>query len=330
MPTVQWQEIPYALETPYGAGAAGLPFGAFLPIVNPVTGFNSLTGPQWILQPGGCLMGAGKRLARDNRPQLPGEIVHRKYRTGLVTQLSLLAVNATSAPGPSGPEAQIPAQVPPACDEDLVDLFDTLMAHLHSIENADGRLTWLPSGKQARMVLAARWLGADAGGGGVTGVQTTVEDQIYTTAQIALLSPFPYAMDAAEIVTCMGGATPHCSGSPDTVTVTNQGTSEFWPVFRVYGPTSGFEIQRTSALTGLTESLTYTTAYPGAPAVPSGRFVEFDFFRETAYIDGNQANAKAGIDVLNSDFWALEVGANEITIFGSTAADMHWQSAYTG
>lgn len=325
MPNVQWSDIPFALETPEGSGADALAFNPFLDITNPVTHFSRIAGPQWILLPEKCQAGSAKRVARDNTPQKGGEVIHRKFKAGLVIQLGLLAVNVKSAPALPGS-----VEYEPACDADLVDLFDLLIGHLDSIENADGRLTWAPSGKPARMMDAARWLGPEGGGAGAfTSVLTEIDTVVFTAAQFALLCPFPYAMDAAQTITCVGGPTPNCSGSSSVAVATNNGTTGFYPVLRVYGPSSSFQIVRTSILTGETQSFVYEASLPRASSIPSGEFIELDFFRETAYFNGSGANAKPGIDVLNSDFWALEKGDNILAITGATA-DVFWQPAWAG
>lgn len=326
MPTVQFDDIPFALETPAGDGADALVFNGYRPQVNPITSQNLQTGPQWILEQSGSAMGAAKRLARDGMPQKPGEIIHRKYRTGVAAQLRALAVDVkagiTAAP--------TTVEIAPACDEDLVDLFDLLSQHLHSIENADGRLTWLPSNKADRMLDFVRWIGADAGGGGgFQSITTERESVVFTGIQFGLLTPFPYGLDRAQVTTCLGGATPNCSGSPSTVLITNTGSSEMWPVIRVYGPFSSFQIDRESTVTGITQSFIWSDAFPGAPTIGTSHFLELDFFRETAYVDADQANAKPGIDIPNSDFWPLEIGDNILTIAGASA-DVFWQNAYTG
>jgi hypothetical protein len=56
--------------------------------------------------------------------------------------------------------------------------------------------------------------------------------------------------------------------------------------------------------------------------------VEFDFFRNTAYLNGAGANRKASIDIELSDFWLLEAGvANTIEITGADA-DLLLNHAY--
>lgn len=320
MPTVQWQQIPFALETPAGGGGQALPFNAFIAAENPVTALSAQTGPQWMLVQDGCQAGSAKRVARDNSPQKGGEIVHRKYRTGLVMQLQAIAVNVTVADYNDDGSGDV--RFEPACDDDLVDLFDLLMLHLSAIENSDGRLTWLPSGKIARMQDASRWLGSDGqGGAAFTAVNIEFEDETFVAAQFALLCPFPYAMDAPQTTTALGGSTP--------VVVNNDGTSEFFPVIQVFGPTSAFEIRRTAARDGSVLSMFYSAAFPLANPIPSGQFIEFDFFREVAYFNGDGANAKPGIDVENSDFWSLLPGDNTVEVFGASA-QMLWQPAWTG
>ncbi len=66
---------------------------------------------------------------------------------------------------------------------------------------------------------------------------------------------------------------------------------------------------------------------PGANAIPGGHYAELDCFGNTFYLDGNQANQDAGISQLESEYFVLVPGDNDITIAGATT-DVLWQAAW--
>lgn len=308
MANVQWREIPFFLN-------AVAPDGD-LSVAQPQVAFNPLMlgndGPQWLVDPDNCQCGAGMRVTRDSVPQSGGDIMHKHFKTGFVFQMAAIAAVIKGAVSGEGGEIS-----GPVCGSDLVDMFDNLMFTLNAMQNVDGNLIWQPTGHPDRAMYSARWLGADGSGGtGFTAVETERDDEIFVGITFALLSPFPYAMDAAQTTTPLGGSSP--------VTITQGGTVEFFPVIRVFGPTSAFVLHNNT--TG--ELLSYSAAFPGASAIPPGQYIEFDFFRNTAYFNGDGANAKPGIDVLNSDFWSLIPGDNELECDGASA-DLLWQNAYS-
>jgi hypothetical protein len=325
MPNIQWNDIPFCLISPQG----NLPFNALNSVANPVTTLSAQPGKQWILLTEGCQAGSAKRVARDNSPQKGGEIVHRKFKAGMVFQLKMIATNVVDTG--SGAEG---LNMTPACGSDLVDLFDLLLLHLNSIENSDGRLVWTNTGKTPRMMLDCRWLGdSGTGGGAFTSVVTEPDTTVFTAAEFALLSPFPYVMDYPQTCTLLPGATP--------VTVNNTGNTDYFPVIHVVGPAASFDLINNT--TGL--ALHWDSSLPGATPLAAGRAIEFDFFREIAY-DGaytgaavcpelpgqgpfTGTNMKPGINILTSDFWPIVPGNNSIQCNGA-AATMLWQPAYTG
>lgn len=321
MPNVQWNDIPFLMISP----------NATLIDINPLHGVISPSagdtfGPQWILIGDGCTAGAAKRVVRDNTPQKPGEIIHHKYKTGVVFQLTMIAcdVQETAVGDDAGQEMK------PVCGSDLVDLFDKLMLALDGMENADGRLVWTPTGHVSRMLDSARWLGSDSSGGGAQSLATSIVNETFTQVQFSLLSPFPYAMDYAQVVTPLDAI--------GTGTITNAGTADFYPVILVDGPATSIQIDVVSFGPPLTGTNFYwNTSFPGSIPIPAGQTVEFDFFRETAYMGptGSGAydvtNMKPGIDVLNSDFWTLKPGVNTVFLTGDApSGQMLWQNPYGG
>lgn len=299
---LEWDN-PWELQTPQGT----LPLNAIASSGTTPLGY-------YMLDPSKCAAGAGRRITRSSIPQAGGEITHRKFKTGYVVELH---VQLWEAIGDAGV---------PACGSVLREMGDLLELHLNSIENDDGRLVWTPSASPAindRMVDKARILGpSGSGDSGFVGVTVEKDPEgPLVVVTFALLSPLPYAMDAPQTTTNLGGSTP--------VTVTNDGNVEFFPVFKVYGATSSFTLVNNSNLdeAGNPKQFVYSAALPGALSIAGGDYAEIDTFRNTVYLNGNSSNLKPGIDIPTSDFWGLVPGDNDIEIFGASA-DMLWQAGW--
>ncbi len=66
-------------------------------------------------------------------------------------------------------------------------------------------------------------------------------------------------------------------------------------------------------------ALIYDSGLPGGVAIPSGHFVEVNFFTGSAFLDGSGANRKAAVDLRFSEFFPLVPGDNNLSIFGASA-----------
>lgn len=274
----------------------------------------------YILDRTRCSAGVARRITRTNLPQADGEITHRKFKAGFVLELNVQFWET------------IGSEAVPACGGTLREMGDLLDLHLNAIENADGRIQWEPTTWPGtgptlgqRMVDKCRALGPSGQGGDSGFVSVVVEHDAegpLVNATFALLSPLPYAMDVEQITTHM------TTGA----TLTNLGTTNFFPVMQVHGPATGFAITNTSVTDefGNELSLVYDSTLPGAVPIASGHYAEIDFFRQTIYLDGHFANLKAGINVTLSDFFPLVPGANVLAVapYAGTGIDVLWQSAY--
>lgn len=267
-----------------------------------------------------CSAGAARRVTRTNLPQADGEITHRKFKSGQVIELNVQFWQTIG-------EGAVPAK-----GGTLREMGDLLDLHLNAIENADGRLMWEPTSWPSsgpvlseRMVDKIRSLGPS--GQGDSGFVSVIVEQDaespLVVATFALLSPLPYSMDVTQTTTHM------TSGA----TLTNGGTTDFFPVMQVHGPASSFVITNNSVTdeAGNVLSLVYDDTLPGAVAIGSGHYVEIDFFRQTMFLDGHFTNLLAGLDVTLSDFFPLAPGDNVLTVgggYGGTGIDVLWQNAY--
>lgn len=298
MVTVEW-DVPFILSSPYG----DLPFNTLASNGTTPVGY-------YLLDSTACMAGTARRVTRTNIAQAGGEITHKKYRSGYAMELTAQLWETSGIDGK------------PAEKSVLREMADFLMLHLNALDNEDGRIRWAPSGANERMLDRVRMLGPSIDGAG-SSVSVVVSKDAATplrTVTFALLSPFPYAMDYAEI------DTPIADGA--SVALDNIGNSEFWPVIKVHGPTSAFSLINNDVLGDDGEALqiVYDATLPGAVPIESGHYAEIDCFRNTVYLDGDGANLKPGIDILQSDFWPLVPGSNTITVGANI--DILWQSAY--
>lgn len=262
--------------------------------------FNAESGGYfYVLDATACDAGAGVRVTKDNVPQGDGSILHRRFFEGYEVRLTVQYYETAD---------QI------ACDEVAVDMHDNLMKILRPLTKEDGRFYFTPPGQNQRMFDSIRLLER---------AQVAPQESTLIVVRFGLDTPFPYAINAAETTTDF-------SGSNTTQILTNTGTAPFYPVWKVYGSTYYWTI--TNNTTGL--QIVYNADLPGGQEIPgAGDYAEIDSFRNTIYLNGDEDNLKPGIDIEETDFFPLEVGANEIIITGDgtfPAPDVEclWQAAW--
>jgi hypothetical protein len=237
----------------------------------------------------------------DNIPQSDGQLNHRQYLTGYKMRLALALWTGGSA----------------ACGEDATRMLDALGLMLDGLRNPDttvgpARILWTPTGYQARMIddldLMEKPV-VTVEPGGTEGI---------VTVTFGVVSEFPYEMSYSERTpaTLTGG-----TGLGNTFT--NQGTTRFWPVFQVHGPTHEFWLYNLTT----SEALHYDASLPGASIIGTSEYVEIDMFRGTVTLNGDQDNFLPGIDFLNTDFFALNPGDNDLALVGADAVVL-WHDAW--
>lgn len=247
-----------------------------------------------------CDAGANTRATRNPVPQAGGAIINRGFDDGYLLKLAL---------------AYFAEPDDPACstsDPTIAEMDDLLMLHLRSILEGGGRYIFQPQGENERLLDELSLVERPV---------ITVESGL-TGVVFTLASPFPYSIDFTQILTTL------TAGSPSAI-LNNTGTAPFYPVFKVYGPADSWTIENVT--TGL--KIVYDSDLPGAPTIPGGSYVEIDTFRNTAYLNGNGPSRKAGIDIIQSDFFTLEPGNNQITTAGDATdaaptVDILWQPAW--
>lgn len=304
--------VPFLLTTPFGP----------LPINNLISGSGGPLGYIMLVH-GDCDSGANMRVARDDVPQASGEIQHLHYKTGYEMRLRARFYEAV------GDGAQ------PACAAPLVALADLLQLHLNSLVDDDPvrplaivadplgltRIQWTPAGTIIdRMLDKIRLLERP--------VFTPADADALMEVTFALMSDRPYAMDAPQMTTTVANA----------ATIVNGGTSDFYPVTRVYGPFNTFTLYNDSLLDAngqavriVYDAISNSGCPGGSCSVGSGHFLEIDHWANTVYLDGDVSNYIGGLTIPQCDFWQLQPGPNQIRIAGGytgSGAEILWQNAY--
>lgn len=266
-------------------------------LTNPYSGTLSLnqetpTG-YYQLDQEGCSLDFDVRSTKDNVPQANGSKLHHRFLTGAEMPLTVQLWETDD-------------QV--ACDELLASMLDRLIGSVRSLLNSgdnEGRIAWPVAGNNQRMLDDVRMLV----------YPKFVMRGATPIVTFTLDSEYPYAQDLNQTLTTI------LDGATDTLS--NTGSADYQPVFKVYGPTSAFTL--TNLTTGI--DFTYDAGLPGAVAIGGGNYAEIDTTRDTIFLNGSGANLKAGVDELASDYWALIVGDNDVTITGADV-DVLWAPAW--
>lgn len=248
---------------------------------NDVDGFGDPVFPRWSLAVDACKAGWQTRFTQDNMPGGDGSLLGKGFATGIELQMAAEPWEAFEQP---------------ACGALLTEMMDELRGHLWSLlkdTTEVGRLTYTPEGLANRMVDALQ-LSAD-----IDEIAGTL-DNVRSRLSWRLDSPFPYIMREEQTLEVIDTTT-------DVISMI--GTAWFMPVVKVYGPFSTFSISHD----GLDVVVLYDDSRNGAPTIGGGDYLEIDFFRNTAFKNGDGADGMPGIVLESSDFFPLLPGANTIT-----------------
>lgn len=275
--------------------------GSQFDLTNPYNGtlsFNVQTASGlYLFDQAGCSLDFEVRSTKSNVPQANGSILHHRFLTGAVMPLTIQLWEE-------------PDKV--ACGEVLQNMLDELSGALRSLLNAgdnEGRIAWEVAGGDERMLDDVRLLVYPSYQMGGLGVVTVTLD-----------SRYPYAQDLVQTRTGIANGA--------TVTITNTGTADYDPVFqvnRLNGVTAATAVNAFT-IENLTTGLQfdYTDALPGAvPISAGGNYAEIDVFGNTIYLNGDGANLKAGVLELDSEYFPLQIGANNIKITGCDTDVLH-------
>lgn len=246
---------------------------------------------RWLLNPEKCTASVPVRATSDDVPQGHGKVRHSRWWSGFELHLAV----------------QFWTFAEVACDSILQEMGDTLSRHINAmiyptLHGQGARLYMQPQGySDERMVLDAQLASGVA------------YDAILGEAEFDLDCDLPYMIDKTEIVTALPAV------------INNPGSTDRYAVMKVHGPTSAFTIANHSVVDaqGASLKIVYSSSLPGAVVIGGGHYVELDFFRNTAYLDGNGANRKPGIDIRKSDYFPLIPGDNNITVSGASVDVLH-------
>lgn len=183
--------------------------------------------------------------------------------------------------------------------------LEDLVGKANSMLRTDGRLYWTPSGygdqrflDRIRLSEPVRIRDSQLGG-------------LYKEFEFQIVAADPCVYDSTQTTTVVTVAT-----SP--VTITNLGNAISYPVIRVSG-TASFTLTNTTL--GQSIVMSGLSLGGGYAEITTG-------FKETIYLNGNGANLTPFLDVVASDFWYLQPGANSITMSGGGSASILWNNAW--
>lgn len=252
---------------------------------------NAASGQRYVVLNDRCDAGADLRTTFDNMPQGDGQLNHRQYLTGYKMRLALA----------------LWVDDEPACGQDAQEMLDELGARIDALRGFEGnrRIVWTPENMASRMLNDVSLMEKP-----VVTVEPGGSEGIVTVT-FGVVSPFPYEMSEAE-------QTPASIADGATETLTNAGSTRFWPVFKVNGATSAFTIS--NAANG--QEIVYN-----GTAIGGGEYLEIDCFRATAFLNGDIASRLDSINFELTDFFALEVGDNDVSIAGASC-DVLWNDGW--
>ncbi len=252
----------------------------------------------------GAESGTDVRSTSDPVPQGFGTIWHRGFANGYIVKMAVeyWTLGTGGAPVPATELTDPTAQ----------EMDDLLMRHFRSLFDGGGRILYEPAGLPVRLIDDLFAIAKP----------TLSEGQANTSTVLQFGSELPYIIDFTQTTTTL------TAGSP-TQTLDNTGSAPYYPVFKVHGAFDYFVLENET--TGM--QIVYDDSLPGAVSVGGGNYIEIDTFRNTVYLNGDQASRKAGIYIPTSDFWTLEPGDNVVTIAGSgtddgPTTDILWQAAW--
>lgn len=246
---------------------------------------------------------AALRAETSGIPQGDGMILHDQFIDGFLISLAVELWEAEDVPACAGVANEM-------YDELVLHLNALLRPSLADLQGGNARLEWTPradgTAGSARLydrLRLAAW------------PTTELDEAGVVVASFALHTPYPYSITAAQIETVLSG----------TETLTNVGNAATFPVYKVFGPIdNAFQIwDSTHDL-----SIQYDALRPGAQTIGGGEYVEIDTFNGTMFLNGDEDNLMAGLDVEISEFFPLEHGPTELSLIGDGTCHVLWNYAW--
>lgn len=264
------------------------------------------------LVPEACSVTLPVRTTEDDRPQGDGAIPHRRWRSGFGVHLALELVIDNAG------------ELTAACGADLVEMLDELGLHVNEMIRTgivqglpNARLVWPPTGaSDDRMFDRLQLSGAPS--------LNVVEGDIGPRYEVDFDTAYPYYISKTQLpvedVTIEDG---------QTVTIVNDGNTDYFAVWKLYGPFLSLTLTNNSVVDLDGNPLVFVydsdlpSETPGELIVDDGDYVEVIFFMGSAYLNGNLANRKAGVDMRFTEFFPMVPGNNDIeaTFLGADTTD---------
>lgn len=240
--------------------------------------FNADTGDRYLLIPEQCDAGADIRADYDDLPAADGAELHPGFASGYAVTFGLeLLKDGHYAVG-----------------DERQQMYDNLQRALRAVRRSDGRLEWITSEEEHRILDNVRHFERLKATGG-----------LLKSLTFMLRSRWPYAITSTEQdVALVDG---------DPTTCTNAGSATVYPVIVVDGPATDWTI--TNETTG--ETIEYDSGLTGAVTLGGGDTAEISCFRNTIYKNGDGANMLPGFVLPTSDFLTLVPGDNLVTLDGA-------------
>ncbi len=251
----------------------------------------------------GCSFDVTVRATKDDVPQSDGSILHHRFLTGSELTMTLQLWET---------RREIPCE-----NELLTEMLDDLSGALRSLLNVgdnQGRLSWTVPGGDDRMLDDVRLLVYPSY---VVGPPPTVT--------FTLDCRFPYAQNLTQELE------PVADGA--TVTIDNVGTASYFPVIQINKLNGSLSGDTVTAFTITVENIEGTfqfnwdSSLPGASSIGAMSYAEMENFNNTLYLNGDGANLSPGIVQLESDYFSLAPGDNDVTISGADC-DVLWAPAW--
>ena len=253
--------------------------------------FNSGTFPQMLLDQTACKASRAIRATTDPIPQGDGDIFHDRWSNGY--EMTLVAQPWFTHDQFACPGLELNGTT-------VQDMRDELYEHLWALlrpDPDDASIVWTPTGGTPRMLYQIRLLDI---------ADPKITDEGVVTFEFTIDTWFPYAQSQTGTTTNINGI---------GATITNNGNVPFWPVLKVYS--DGISILNNT--TGKQINMT-------AGCLGAGSYIEIETFRMTAYVDGDQANAKPCVNIQSTDFFPLVPGPNQIN--SSASVDFLYSDAW--
>lgn len=254
------------------------------------------------------------RITDDNISQADGSALWPRWKTGLTATFEFKLMVRQSGGS---------VDYVPACGHLLQESWAWITYAANQLRefSTDGslqRFLWTPTPPTGMPFFSTRRMLDEVQ---LAGWPELTWDDLDPVVTFTLITPFPYAIDETQHVTTITDG-----NAFEFSDFTAQSTSDFQPVYQVFGPTTDFTI--TNSSTG--KIIAYDSARPGAIVIPALHYAEIDTFKGTIFMDGDGADLDPGIDPTVTDYFPLScLTPSVVTMSGAPTMNVLWNNAYS-